>query len=214
MVDIIFEQTREADRESDGFLTGVAVGEVTDNKDPEGLGRVRVHLPWQEGGDTSDWSRTAMNMAGKDRGLYFVPEVGDEVLVAAEKGDPSHLYVLGVLWNGQNKPPEDNADGANNTRLLKSRSGHTIRFNDDTASPEVEVRLEDGKRLALDKDGIKVEDGKDNAITISTTDSSVTVTAGQKLVLEAPSIEITAGMSMSLKASGELTIDGTMVRIN
>jgi uncharacterized protein involved in type VI secretion and phage assembly len=214
MMGTVFEQTSEADRESDGFITGVAVGEVTDNKDPDRLGRVRVHLPWQEDGDASNWSRLAMNMAGKDRGLFFLPEVGDEVLVAAEKGDPSHLYILGVLWNGANMPPADNQDGANNIRLVKSRSGHTIRFNDDESSPEVEVRLADGKRFALDKDGITVDDANNNVITISSSDSSIAIRAGQKLVLEAPSVEIKAGASMTVEASGTLTIKGTQVRIN
>ena len=92
-------------------------------------------------------------MAGDDRGTYFLPEVGDEVLVAAEDGDPSHLYVLGMLWNGKQKAAGDNGDGDNNTRLIKSRSGHTVRFNDDASKPEVEVKLADGKRILLDQDG-------------------------------------------------------------
>jgi phage baseplate assembly protein V len=214
MIGTVFEQTSESERESDGFITGVAVGEVTDNRDPDGLGRVRVHLPWQEDDDATDWCRQAMSMAGKDRGLFLLPEVGDEVLVAAEKGDPSHLYVLGVLWNGANKPPADNQDGANNTRVLKSRSGHTIRFNDDESAPEIEVRLADGKRIALYRDGITVDDAQNNAITISSSDSTVTVSAGQELVLRAPKVAIEASASMSLRSSGTLTMEGAVVRIN
>jgi uncharacterized protein involved in type VI secretion and phage assembly len=214
MTGTVFEQTSEDDRESDGFIHGVAVGEVTDNKDPDGLGRVRLQLPWHEDGDASGWSRCAMGMAGKDRGLFLLPEVGDEVLVAAEKGDPSHLYILGVLWNGANKPPADNADGANNTRVLKSRSGHTIRFNDDESAPEVELRLQDGKKVALNKGGITVSDGKNNEVTINTSDSSIHIRAGQKLVLEASNIEIKAGAAMTIQASGTLTVKGTLVQIN
>jgi uncharacterized protein involved in type VI secretion and phage assembly len=214
MIGTVFESTSEDERESDGFLSGVAVGEVVDNKDPDGLGRVRLHLPWQEDGDASGWSRCAMNMAGKDRGLFLLPEVGDEVLVAAEKGDPSHLYVLGVLWNGQNRPPADNADGANNIRVLKSRSGHTIRINDDRSAPEIEIRLEDGKKVALGKDGITVSDEKNNEIAINSSDSSIKVSAKQKLVLDAQNIEIKAGAALTIQASGTLTVKGTLVRIN
>jgi uncharacterized protein involved in type VI secretion and phage assembly len=155
-----------------------------------------------------------MNMAGKDRGLFLLPEVGDEVLVAAEKGDPSHLYVLGVLWNGKNRPPADNADGANNIRVLKSRSGHTIRINDDKSAPDVEIRLEDGKKVALSKDGITVSDEKNNEIAINSSDSSIQISAKQKLVLDAPNIEIKAGAAMTIQASGTLTVKGTLVRIN
>ncbi|WP_461189953.1 phage baseplate assembly protein V [Arthrobacter sp. Z4-13] len=214
MIGAVFEQTSEDERESDGFISGVAVGEVIDNKDPDGLGRVRIHLPWQADGDASGWSRCAMNMAGKDRGLFLLPEVGDEVLVSAEKGDPSHLYVLGVLWNGKNRPPTDNADGANNIRVLKSRSGHTIRINDDKSAPEVEIRLEDGKKVALTKDGITVSDGKNNKIAIDSSNSSIQISATQKLVLDAPNIEIKAGAALTIQASGTLTVKGTTVLIN
>lgn len=214
MVGALWEPPSEVERESNGFITGVAVGEVTDNKDPDGMARVRVRLPWQEDGDTSYWARSAMPMAGGDRGTYFLPEIGDEVLVAAEQGDPSQLYVLGVLWNGANKPPADNQDGANNTRLLKSRSGHTIRFNDDESSPEIEVQLADGKRIALDRDGITVDDAKKNVITISSSSSTVTVSAGKELALRAPTVSIEAGTTMKLSAKGTLELKGAVVRIN
>ncbi|WP_454778190.1 phage baseplate assembly protein V [Georgenia muralis] len=207
-------RTEEAEREADGFLTGVAVGEVTDNTDPDGLARVRVRLPWHPDGDTSFWARLAVPMAGADRGTYFLPEVGDEVLVAAEKGDPSHLYVLGSLWNGKDKPPADNGDGANNTRVIKSRAGHTIRFNDDDAAPEIEVRLADGKRIALDKDGITVDDAKNNVITIDSGGAKVTVTAGTELVLKGATVSIDASTSMSLTSSGTLKLQGSVVQIN
>lgn len=216
MVGTLWDQSSSVAREPGGFLTGVTVGKVTDNRDPDGLGRVRVRLPGQEEeeGDTSFWARTAMPMAGKNRGWYAVPEIGDEVLVTAEQGDPSHLYILGALWNGQDTPPSTNDDGKNNTRLLKTRSGHEIRFNDDDDAPEIEVKLADGKRLTLDKDGIAVDDAKANSITISSTDSTVTIKAGQRLRLEAPHIEINAQGTMTLDASGNLKIKGSIVQIN
>ena len=85
---------------------------VTDNQDPDKLARVRVRLPWHAGSDTSFWARCAMPMAGGGTGTYFLPELGDEVVVGAEAGDPSHLYVLGVVWNGAQAPPAANDDGA------------------------------------------------------------------------------------------------------
>lgn len=207
-------RTTESEREADGFLTGVAVGEVTDNTDPDGLARVRVRLPWHADGDTSFWARLAVPMAGADRGTYFLPEVGDEVLVAAEQGNPSHLYVLGSLWNGKDKPPADNDDGSNDTRVITSRSGHTIRFNDDDTAPEIEVRLADGKRIALDKDGITVDDAKNNVITIDSGGATVTVTAGRELVLKGATVTVDASTSMSLTSSGTLTLRGSVVQIN
>lgn len=204
----------EAARESDGFLAGLAVGEVTDNKDPDNLARVRVRLPWHAGSDTSFWARLAMPMAGDGRGTYFLPEVGDEVLVGAEAGDPSFLYVLGTVWNGKQVPPERNTDGKNNVRLIRSRSGHTVRFNDDESAPEIEVKLADGKRVALDEDGITIDDANDNVVKLTSSSGAIEITAARQLSVRAPTISIEASTSMTVKSAGTLTLSGSIVRIN
>lgn len=203
----------EATREADGFIQGLAVGVVTDNKDSDGLGRVRVRLPWHTDSDTSFWARIAVPMAGGERGTYFLPEIDDEVLVGAEFGDPTHLYVLGGLWNGQNSPPETNSDGNNDVRIIKSRSGHSLKFNDGQ-QPEVELKLSDGKRLLLDQNGVIVEDGNGNKITIESTSSGITVESAAQLKIKSQMISIEAGASLELKASGTLTIQGALVQIN
>ncbi len=205
--------TAEAERESDGFLVGLAVGAVTDNQDPEHLARVRVRLPWHTGSDTSFWARIAMPMAGNDHGTYFLPEVGDEVLVGAEEGDPSHLYVLGALWNGRLKPPVT-ADDGNNTRLLKSRSGHTVRFNDDQAAPEIEVRLSDGKQILLDQNTIVINDAHQNVITFRSESGAIEISAAQQLTLKAASVSIEATTALNVKSSGTLALNGALVQIN
>jgi uncharacterized protein involved in type VI secretion and phage assembly len=210
----VFTGSGEADREADGFMRGLAVGVVTDNKDLKKLARVRVRLPWHTGSDTSYWARLALPMAGPDRGTYFVPEVGDEVVVGAENGDLSHLYVLGMVWNGQQPPPADNGDGANNTRLIKSRSGHMVRFNDDEAAPEVEVALADGKKLAVHKDGITLTDGQGDTLTFTSNSGAIEISASQELTLRAPKVSIEATAAMEVKASGTLTLKGAMVQIN
>jgi uncharacterized protein involved in type VI secretion and phage assembly len=210
----LWQRTDGSERESDGFLTGLAVGQVTDNKDPQNLARVRVRLPWHMDGETSYWARLAMPMAGDGRGTYFLPEVGDEVLVAAENSDPSHLYVLGMLWNGQQKPPADNTDGANNARLIKSRSGHIVRFNDDKSAPEIEVKLADGQRVLLDGSGITIDDAHQNSITLKASSGAIEVSAAQQLTLKAPTVSIEATASMTVKSSGTLTLNGSVVHIN
>lgn len=206
--------TDEAEREANGFLTGVAAGIVTDNKDPDGLARVRVRLPWQAEGDTSFWARLAVPMAGADRGTYFLPEIDDEVLVAAESGDPSHLYVIGSLWNNRAKPPTTNEDGKNHERLVTSRSGHQLRFVDDPAAPEIDLALVDGKRLRLDKDGIVVDDASGNTVTISSTSGAIEIAASTSIEVKAPKVTVKADGSMEIKAGGTLTLTGAMVQIN
>ncbi len=206
-------QDNEADLEADGFVRGLAVATVTQNKDDEGLARVRVRLSWQAEGEESYWARLAAPMAGGERGTYFIPEIGDEVLVGFERGDLSHPYILGALWNGQQHPPETNDDGNNDRRLIRSRSGHELRF-DDGDPPTVELKLEDGKHLLLDDKGVKVEDDKGNTITIETGSGTITIESKSQLKLKSQTIAIEAGASMEIKASGTLTLKGAVVQIN
>ncbi len=92
--------------EAEGRIYGVVVGVVTNNKDDEGLCRVKVKFPWLVDDDESYWARLVSPMAGKERGIVFLPEVEDEVLVVFEHGDVNRPYILGALWNGEDKPPE------------------------------------------------------------------------------------------------------------
>src|SRR4051812_5314015 len=155
-----------------------------------------------------------MPMAGGGRGTYFLPEVGDEVLVAFERGEIEHAYIIGALWNGQARPPETNGDGKNDRRLIRSRAGHELRFNDGAAAPEVELKLADGKHLLLDRDGVTVADASGNTLTIESASGAITIKSNGTLKLSSPRIAIEAGASLSLAATGDVTIQGAMVRIN
>src|SRR4029450_10081092 len=79
---------------------GVAIGIVTNNQDPENLHRVKLRFPWLDGATESHWARVATPMAGNKRGLYFLPEVDDEVLVAFEHGSIDFPYVMGSVCDG------------------------------------------------------------------------------------------------------------------
>lgn len=203
----------DTEREADGFIQGLAVGIVTDNTDPDGLARVRVRLAWHTDGQTSYWARLAVLMGGAGRGTYFLPEIGDEVIVGAENGDPSHLYVLGAVWSGERKPPTANDGGKNDRRLIHSRSGHRLVF-DDSNEPQVELSLADNKRLVLDQTGVRLDDGKGNKLTIETESGAVTIESASSLNLKSQMVSIEAGASMQIKASGTLTINGAIVQIN
>ena len=131
-----------------GRITGVVIGVVTNNQDPDDLGRVKVKFPWLSDVDESFWARTATPMAGKDRGVFLLPEVDDEVLVAFEHGDVRFPYVLGGLWNGVDTPPFNNQNGKNNVRAIKSRSGHLVKLNDEDGKETVEIIDKSGKVVA------------------------------------------------------------------
>lgn len=200
---------------ADDRFFGVAIGIVTNNKDPDGLGRVKTSLPWMADRVESDWARVVTPMAGSGRGVYFLPEVNDEVLVAFEHGNPDTPYVLGALWNGKDKPPESNSDGKNDQRTIRSRSGNVIRLSDTNGDAKIEIIDSSGKNTI-------VISAKNNTITI-TADADVTVQSNNgKLKLSGNGVEITskstvkieASQSMDLKSSGQLNVKGTMVNIN
>ena len=193
---------------------GVAVGLVTNNQDPEGLGRVKVKYPWLGDDDESYWARLVVPMAGNDRGTWFLPEVDDEVLIAFDQGSLDYPYVLGALWNGKDKPPESNSDGKNNHRTIKSRSGHIIRMDDTDGSEKLEI---------IDKSGNNkiVIDSSQNSITIES-GGDIKLTAKGKVTLSGNGVEILSQADGSFKASstldvnanGQLNLKGSMVNIN
>jgi phage baseplate assembly protein V len=200
---------------TDDRFFGVTIGIVTNNKDPDGLGRVKTSLPWMADQVESDWARVVTPMAGAGRGIYFLPEVNDEVLVAFEHGNPDTPYVLGGLWNGKDKPPESNSDGKNDRRAIRSRSGNVIRLSDTDGDAKIEIIDSSGKNTI-------VISAKDNSITI-TAASDVTIQSNNgKLKLSGNGVEITststvkveASQSMDLKSSGQLNVKGTVVNIN
>ena len=196
-------------------LLGVVIGIVTNNEDPEGLGRVKVRFPWLSETDESAWARIATPMAGAQRGLYCLPEVDDEVLVAFQHGDMRFPYVLGSLWNGQDAPPATNEDGTNNIRLMKSRSGHEIRLDDTEGAAKIEI----------------VDGSGNNRIVIDTAHNAVTITAAQDITLSAPNGTLTleaqtlalkaaaattveAGSTVDVTASGSMTLKGSTIDLN
>lgn len=204
---------QETTLESGGHAKGVAVAIVRENKDNSGLGRVKVSYPWHSQPSQSYWARVVTPMAGKSRGIYFIPEVNDEVLVAFERGDLRFPYVVGSLWNGVDPSPTTNADGKNDVRLIHSRSNHKVTINDGSR-PLVQLELADGKRVTLDQNGIEVNDKQGNTITIQSTGGTITIQAARSLSLKAPQISIEASGTMDVKAGGTLTLRGAIVNIN
>lgn len=208
------EQLNEIDLEAGGLVKGVALALVTQNRDPDGLGRVKLRYPWHHQSNESDWVRIAVTMAGAARGTLFLPEVGDEVLVAFEREDMRFPYVIGALWNGKDKPPHDNADGHNDLRVLTTRKGHTLLFDDASAKGRIELRLNDGKLLSIDDDGITLDDQAGNRIAIDSKGGAMTLQAASKLTLKAPVIAIESSGSLSLKATATAALQGQLVTIN
>ena len=213
----------ESDREEmrGRRIEGIVLGIVTNNQDPENVGRVKVKFPWLEDGDESYWARVATLMAGNDRGTFFLPEVEDEVLVAFDHGDINHPYVIGTLWNGVDTPPETNENGKNNIRKLKSRSGHEIIFddNDEEKKEKIEIRTNAGHTIVLDDSAggekIEIKDKTgNNSIVIDSVQNAIAISSQMKLSIKAQMIEIEAEGMMTIKSGANLTIQGAIVQIN
>jgi uncharacterized protein involved in type VI secretion and phage assembly len=211
----------EEERARTRRINGVVVGIITNNHDPEGLGRVKVRFPWLSEDNESDWAKLLSLMAGKERGAFFLPEVDDEVLVAFEHGDINYPYVIGALWNSVDKPPETNADGKNNIRKIRSRSGHEIILNDDHLAKQekVEIHTNAGHKIVLNdslgEEKIEIIDKSgSNKVVVDSMQNSIDIESGMQLKIKSQIIEIEAGGMMTIKAGGVLTIQGAMVKIN
>ena len=204
---------QETDAREPGSMRGVSVAVVSQNQDPDGLGRVKVKFHWRENPDESQWARIAVPMAGGDRGTWFLPEVGDEVLVICDAEQVDHPYVIGALWNGQDSPPETNSDGNNDIRKIRSRSGHEIIF-DDGAQGRIDIHLSDNKRVRMDPDGILISDDHGNEVEIQSQAGTISIKSNSKLSIQSQVIDIKANGAMTLQATGTLTIQGSLVKIN
>lgn len=197
------------------LFTGVMTAIVTNNNDPDNLGRVKVKIPILSDTDESPWARIAVPMAGNGRGVYFLPEVNDEVLVAFSLGDPSVPYVIGALWSAKDPPPANNSNGKNTQRLIQSPRGHQIKIDDEAGKESVQITDASGKnRIVIDiaHNTITLQAAKD--IVISAPQGTLKL-AAQNITLESASnTAIAAHGALSVKAASAMSVQGSPVNIN
>jgi phage protein D/phage baseplate assembly protein gpV len=196
-------------------FAGVVIGIVTDSADPDKLGRVKLRFPWLADEFETDWARVVMLGAGPDRGAVFVPEVNDEVLVAFEHGEFRSPFVVGGLWNGQDKPPDHDTSGGLQERSIVSRLGNKIVLIDKdgsagirlvTASGKCEVFLDDGSNEVVIKSG----GGK---VTIDAQSDVVLKSTGNFTIESSGNVDIKASGNANLQASGMATVKGAQVQL-
>jgi phage protein D/phage baseplate assembly protein gpV len=184
-----------------GTQTGVAVGIVTNNKDPEMGGRVKLKFPWLADALETDWVRIASPMAGRGRGIFWLPELDDEVLVAFEHGDINHPYVVGCLWNGRDAPPKKAAevvggDGKVNQRVIYSRSGHIITIDDTQGKENISIVDKTGK----------------NSIKLDSPTNTLTVAVDGNMLFQADKGDIKVqSKTVTMQASDAVKINGRTI---
>ena len=170
---------------------------VTSLDDPETRNRVQVRLCAFDGATQQDaamWARVVSPFAGDSRGVFFLPDVGDEVLVVFAGGDARMPLVMGGLWNGAASAPADTqSGGVNRYKRIQSKNGIVITLDDQGGQETLTLETPAGQKLTL-ADGpgtVKVEDSNGNTITLDS--SGVTVQASAQVQVKASSVSVSAG---------------------
>jgi uncharacterized protein involved in type VI secretion and phage assembly len=209
---------------------GIYFGKVTDNKDDDKLGRVKVKIDMLCEDAQTDWIPVMALYGSKECGAFFIPEKDDEVVVTFMDGNPSLGVVIGSVWNNDQKPPETkensgsdlNKDGKNNMRFIKSRSEHMIIMDDKDGEEKLQIIAAGGKtRIEYLK--------KDKKMNIKT-DVDLKISAEKKLTIKAEEMEIKVDKTLKIKgdsvsmeakssdveikASTNLTLEGSTVKLN
>jgi uncharacterized protein involved in type VI secretion and phage assembly len=192
----MLQKAQETASTADSKMFGVEVGVVTNVKDPDKLGRVKVCFPRLPGKPESDWVRVAQPAAGAGRGFYWLPHVNDEVLVAFERGEAHRPYVIGSLWNGKDKPIKGAYEDENTTIFIQTKSGHQIVLDDKSGQEKIFIGDKSGNRTLT-------FDVKNKKFLVEAKEGDVEIHAEKKIILECEDLEI------KTKKTGKIDIGST-----
>ncbi|TPN82749.1 type VI secretion system Vgr family protein [Aquimarina algicola] len=160
---------------------------VTDTNDPEKLGRVKVQFPFQRNsGQTTPWIRVMTPHSGRDKGFYFIPEINEEVLIGFEGNNAERPFVMGSMYTGVNAAGQWQTEH-NEIKAIRTKSGHTILFNDKEG-----------------KESITVSDINENTIHIDTANNNMTIKANETLTMEAKNIVMRTGEDVFVETGGNM----------
>lgn len=199
-----------------GLQIGIVVRLATD---PDGDDRILVKIPTIDNNAQGIWSRVACLDAGDDRGTFFRPEIGDEVIVGFINDDPNHAIVLGMLNSSAKKAPLSASDD-NHEKGIFTRSKMRVHFHDQTKTITIDTPA--GNSIKLDEQGqtIEIKDQNSNKITLSTTgiklssQQNIDIEAGVNLSLKAGASLTIGGATLSVKADGNISMEGAIAKLS
>jgi uncharacterized protein involved in type VI secretion and phage assembly len=207
------QRTRPEEPEKKIF--GVTVCQVVNNIDCNGQARVQLSLPWLPG--FQPWARISSQSSGSSSGSYFVPQVGDEVLVSFNHGDVREPYIVGSLYNTMDRPPAPLPTDAVTKRKIRTPKGHELEFDDLLQ----QVTLTTNAKTTITLDLTKAEISTPAATVTLGVAGDISISGKTKISLDAPLIEISGkvavkidGKAVSLKATALCEIGGKPVNIN
>lgn len=209
-------------------MYGVVIALVTDNKDPDNNGRVKVTYPWLDEDAVSNWARIARPSAGKDYGFVWVPELKEEVVVAFEHGDLNFPLVIGSLWNGKDKMPSKLTEGlSDNGKITRhafvSPGGHQIVFYDKDDDSGIQITTKDKKyRIVLGSSEKKMVIYAEGDVRLETkgkmdmkVDKDFSLAVNGAIKIEAQkSLDLKSSSSMNVESKAQVTLKGSKVGIN
>lgn len=190
------------------IVHSIVPAKVTQSYDE--LARVKVRFPWMDDKQESDWILVAMPMSGKERGMFFMPEENDQVLVAYSHAHVEDSYVIGALWHRDAKPPS--SDRA--VRTIKSASGHTITLDDTKDKETITIADKSGKnKIVFDTKNKKVSIASEGDVTINA-DGNVSIESKKDVTIKGNNVTIEAKQKVSAKGL-EMALDGKSgVKVN
>ena len=189
------------------MVSGLHTGIVTTLEDPAGEARIRVRIPSIDTEGDGVWARVATFDAGNSRGSFFLPEIGDEVIVGFLNDDPRYPVVLGMLHSSTHAPPEKASDN-NHVKGYYSRKGMRILFDDEKAKMTIDTP--GGQVIVLDDDGKKISLTDRNKNKLEMTSSGITIESSGDLSLKASkNIKIEGQINLELKAGAQWKAEGS-----
>lgn len=205
-------------------IRGIHVALVADSKDapPDNPGyRVRVTLPTLATDEQTFYARIAVPMSGKGRGTYFLPELHDQVLVVFEHGDINRPIIVGTLSSKKQQPVEVNGSGKNNTKLIKSRSGHRIIFDDTKGAEKITiVDRTKANKIVLDAatKAVRIESAGDIVVKASANvilhANALKIGVAETVLLKAKNVLAHAQSTLGINAASEIVVTGSQVQMN
>jgi uncharacterized protein involved in type VI secretion and phage assembly len=188
---------------------GLMIGLITNNKDPDGLHRVRVKFPAESDNEESAWARMASFASGNNQGASFMPEINAEVVVMFEGGDRRRPIVLGSLWNGKDVPPLATDKFLSGGKVVqwqvRTAGGQTLTFDETPGTESVSIMLPDGNtKLILNKDKVELWSNSKN-LEVKSGQASLLLANGKDVTLQ--------GVNVTIKAIQALKLEGLSVDI-
>lgn len=210
----------EEERRYSSHYNGLAVGVVTSIDDPDNQSRVKVKILARDTSEfETDFIRVMTPMTGEEWGMFFFPEVGDEVLLGFGGGDITRPYVLGGLWNKKYRAPAKISNQKNDIRKIRTKSGHELIFGDEQDKEFIKIATPNQLMVNLDDSNkvisIKDKDGK-NIVKIDSKNGIVNVTAEKKVVVASGNSKMTLdgnGNKVSLESAQSINIKSQQIVI-